>query len=124
VNSPVPKIRGAQPSELTTTYPEPGATHFALSDTQVVSGQGAFLIAYLDDVAIGCGAVWRLNEATAEIIRMYGVLLFHCVHGGRLRSNPPGVDGSLQTLTGWRPQTKLEERARRCIRPPSPPPLG
>ena len=58
-------------AELTTTFPEPGATHFSLSDAQVVAGDGAFLVAYLDDVAVGCGAVRRLDETTAEIKRMY-----------------------------------------------------
>jgi len=51
-------------------FPEQGATHFSLSDAQVVAG-GAFLVAYLDDVAVGCGAVRRLDEATAELKRMY-----------------------------------------------------
>jgi len=53
------------------TFPEPGATHFSLSDGQVVAGDGAFLVAYLDDAAVGCGAVRRLDETTAEIKRMY-----------------------------------------------------
>lgn len=58
-------------AELTATFPEPGATHFSLSDAQVVGANGAFLIAYLDDTAVGCGAVRRLDETTAEIKRMY-----------------------------------------------------
>ena len=52
-------------------FPEPGANHFSLSPTQVDAGQGAFLIAYLDDVAVGCGAVRRLDVTTAELKRMY-----------------------------------------------------
>ena len=43
--------------ELTTTFPEPAATHFSLSDEQLVAGDGAFLVAYLDDAAVGCGAL-------------------------------------------------------------------
>src|SRR5262245_48034609 len=58
-------------SELTATFPEPGANHFSLGGSQVADGVGAFLIAYVDDVAVGCGAVRRLDEATAEIKRMY-----------------------------------------------------
>lgn len=57
--------------ELTGAFPEPGATHFGLTDAQVAPGEGAFLIAYLDDVAVGCGAVRRLDDATAELKRMY-----------------------------------------------------
>ena len=58
-------------AELTTTFPEPGASHFSLSDAQVIPGDGAFLVAYLDDAAVGCGAVRRLDQTTAEIKRMY-----------------------------------------------------
>ena len=58
-------------AELTATFPEPGATHFSLSDAQVAGANGAFLIAYLDDTAVGCGAVRKLDETTAEIKRMY-----------------------------------------------------
>ena len=65
------RLIAALNAELTTTFPEPGATHFSLSDQQVVTGDGAFLVAYLDDMAVGCGAVRRLDEATAEIKRMY-----------------------------------------------------
>jgi GNAT superfamily N-acetyltransferase len=65
------RLIAALNAELTMAFPEPGATHFALSDREVVAGEGAFLIVYLDDVAAGCGAVRRLDEATAEIKRMY-----------------------------------------------------
>ena len=58
-------------AELTAAFPEPGANHFSLSEAQVTAGDGAFLIAYLDGVAVGCGAVRRLDEATAELKRMY-----------------------------------------------------
>jgi len=65
------RLIAALNAELTKTFPEPGATHFSLSHAQVVAGDGAFLVAYLEDVAVGCGAVRRLDEATAEIKRMY-----------------------------------------------------
>jgi len=58
-------------AELKATFPEPGATHVSLTGAQVEAGDGAFLVAYLDDVAVGCGAVRRLDEATAELKRMY-----------------------------------------------------
>jgi GNAT superfamily N-acetyltransferase len=58
-------------AELTATFPEPGATHFSLTGAQVDSGEGAFVIAYLGDVAVGCGAVRRLDPQTAELKRMY-----------------------------------------------------
>jgi GNAT superfamily N-acetyltransferase len=65
------RLIAALNAELTTTFPEPGATHFSLHDAQVLAGGGAFLVAYLDDMAVGCGAVRRLDEITAEIKRMY-----------------------------------------------------
>jgi GNAT superfamily N-acetyltransferase len=65
------RLIAALNAELTTNFPEPGATHFSLSDAQVVAGDGAFLVAWLDDVAVGCGAVRRLDDTTAEIKRMY-----------------------------------------------------
>lgn len=65
------RLIAALNAELTATFPEPGATHFSLSEAQLGTGDGAFLVAYLDDVAVGCGAVRRVNETTAEIKRMY-----------------------------------------------------
>jgi len=43
------RLIAALNAELTTTFPEPGATHFSLSDSQVVAGDGAFLVAYVDE---------------------------------------------------------------------------
>lgn len=67
------RLIAALNAELTIATPEPGATHFSLHPAQVAEGEGAFLVAWLDDVAVGCGAVRRLNETTAEIKRMYVV---------------------------------------------------
>jgi putative acetyltransferase len=39
----------------------------------VAEGEGAFVIAYLDGVAAGCGAVRRIDASTAELKRMYVV---------------------------------------------------
>jgi len=65
------RLIAALNAELTVTFPEPGATHFSLSGAQIEVGNGAFVVAYLDRVAVGCGAVRRLDEATAELKRMY-----------------------------------------------------
>lgn len=65
------RLIAALNSELTAMFPEPGATHFSLSDANVAPGDGAFVIAYLEDAAVGCGAVRRLDETTAELKRMY-----------------------------------------------------
>ena len=65
------RLIAALNAELHSTFPEPGATHFSLTSSQVEAGDGAFIVAYLDAVAVGCGAVRRLDEATAELKRMY-----------------------------------------------------
>ena len=65
------RLIAALNTELMATFPEPGATHFALTSEQVEAGDGAFIVAYLDGVAVGCGAVRRLDETTAELKRMY-----------------------------------------------------
>jgi putative acetyltransferase len=65
------RLISALNAELTAAFPEPGATHFSLSSEQVGPGHGAFVVAYLDNIAVGCGALRRLDEATAELKRMY-----------------------------------------------------
>ena len=70
-SSDAARLIAALNAELKATFPEPGATHFSLTGAQVGAGDGAFVIAYLDDVAVGCGAVRRLDAVTAELKRMY-----------------------------------------------------
>jgi GNAT superfamily N-acetyltransferase len=65
------RLIAALNAELTAAFPEPGATHFSLTGAQVEAGDGAFVLAYLDDVAVGCGAVRRVDDSTAELKRMY-----------------------------------------------------
>jgi GNAT superfamily N-acetyltransferase len=65
------RLIAALNAELKATFPEPGATHFSLAAAEIAPGDGAFVVAYLDEVAVGCGAVRRLDQATAELKRMY-----------------------------------------------------
>lgn len=58
-------------AELSARYPEQGANHFRLDPEEVAEPRGAFLIAYNGSEAVGCGAIRRLDEDTAEIKRMY-----------------------------------------------------
>lgn len=60
-------------AELSSRYPEAGATHFRLDPEEVAESRGAFLIASKDGTPIGCGAVRRIEERTGEIKRMYVV---------------------------------------------------
>jgi transketolase len=72
IESPiVQQLIAALNAELSERYHEPGANHFRLDPAEVVEGQGAFLVAYVGDRAVGCGAVRRNDDATAEIKRMY-----------------------------------------------------
>lgn len=59
--------------ELAGRFPEPGATHFRLDPEEVSDGRGVFLVAYRGDIPVGCGALRRLDSATAELKRMYVV---------------------------------------------------
>src|SRR5689334_20436994 len=65
------RLISALNAELTGTFPEPGATHFSLTTAQVAPGDGAFLLAYLDGIAVGCGAIRRIDASSAELKRMY-----------------------------------------------------
>ncbi len=58
-------------AELSGLYPEPGATHFGLDPEEVTGARGAFLVVYLADEPVGCGAVRMLDGETAELKRMY-----------------------------------------------------
>ncbi|NIM01936.1 MAG: GNAT family N-acetyltransferase [Acidobacteria bacterium] len=58
-------------AELEERYPEEGANHFRLDEDEVVGHRGVFLVAYLDDEPVGCGALRRLDARDAEIKRMY-----------------------------------------------------
>jgi putative acetyltransferase len=67
----VQQLIGALNNELEERYPEEGANFFRLDAEEVADGRGAFLVAYIDDRPVACGAV-RLNEpGVAEIKRMY-----------------------------------------------------
>ncbi len=61
--------------ELNTTlsleYPDEGSNHFRLDSDEVSGDSGAFLVARLDDVAVGCGAFRLTGHQQAEIKRMY-----------------------------------------------------
>ncbi|HYN20282.1 MAG TPA: GNAT family N-acetyltransferase [Thermoanaerobaculia bacterium] len=58
-------------AELSSIYPEQGATHFRLDPDEVADGQGAFLVATRAANPVGCGAVRRIDARIGEIKRMY-----------------------------------------------------
>jgi putative acetyltransferase len=58
-------------AELRSKFPEPGATHFSLSQEQLGEGDGAFLVVYMEGEPVGCGAIRRLDDERAEIKRMF-----------------------------------------------------
>ncbi len=65
------RLIAALDAELSSRYPEDGATHFRLDPNEVAPGHGAFLVARRAGTPIGCGAVRRLDAGTGEIKRMY-----------------------------------------------------
>jgi putative acetyltransferase len=67
----VQTLIGELNAELTERYPEPGATHFHLDPDEVAPGRGVFLVAFLEDEPVGCGAVRLLPGDSAELKRMY-----------------------------------------------------
>jgi SAM-dependent methyltransferase/GNAT superfamily N-acetyltransferase len=58
-------------AELSSRYPEDGATHFRLDPNEVAPGQGAFLVARRAGRPVGCGAVRRVEAEIGEVKRMY-----------------------------------------------------
>jgi len=60
-------------AELSAQYPEPGATHFRLDAAEVSADKGTFVIGYLHDVPVACGAMRCIDAGVAEIKRMYVV---------------------------------------------------
>jgi GNAT superfamily N-acetyltransferase len=62
---------GALNAELSSRYPEDGATHFRLDPDEVAPGRGAFLVARRAGKALGCGAVRRVEAGIGEVKRMY-----------------------------------------------------
>lgn len=58
-------------AELSSRYPEDGATHFRLDPNEVAPGHGAFLVARRAGRPVGCGAVRRVEAEIGEVKRMY-----------------------------------------------------
>ena len=58
-------------AEITERYPEVGANFFRLDTSDVAPGRGTFLVATVDGEVVGCGAVRLLDDADAEMKRMY-----------------------------------------------------
>ena len=67
----VVRLIEALDAELTERYPEEGANHFRLDADEVSDDRGVFLVGYLGEEPIACGAIRRLNKEDAEIKRMY-----------------------------------------------------
>jgi len=72
LSSPVARhLIAALNAELSALYPEPGVTHFTLTEADVAPGNGIFLVARVGEEALGCGALRKWNDREAELKRMY-----------------------------------------------------
>jgi len=58
-------------AELSHLYTEPGVNFFRLLPDELAQGRGAFLIARSERQPVGCGAIRKLDDTTAELKRMY-----------------------------------------------------
>jgi putative acetyltransferase len=65
------RLIGALDEHLAGKYPPEQRFGPNLKVEHLAPGLGTFVIARLDGVAIGCGAVRRLDEKTVEVKRMY-----------------------------------------------------
>ena len=65
------RLIAALDDDLDERYPEFAVNFFSLTPAEVEPGHGAFVLAYVDGVAVGCGAVRSLGGGDAEIKRMY-----------------------------------------------------
>ena len=57
-------------AELSSRYPEPGATHFRLDPDDVAPGHGVFLVARWLGRPVGCGALRSIRDP--ELLRQFG----------------------------------------------------
>jgi len=72
LDSPVAlRLITALNAELAAEYNDATANHFRLDPDEVAPDRGAFLVAWSGSEAIGCGAIRRLDDRSAEIKRMY-----------------------------------------------------
>ena len=59
--------------ELRGRYPNPLDCHFDLTEEEVTPGRGTFVVASVDDLDVGCGAVRLIGEGLVELKRMFVV---------------------------------------------------
>jgi GNAT superfamily N-acetyltransferase len=63
-------LAAAHLAEMEVRYGEPDEWD-GLGPDQLAAPHGTFLVAWIDDVAIGCGGLRRIDDATGEIKRMF-----------------------------------------------------
>ena len=68
------KLIAALNEEIQARYPKPlDAFYFSLDTHEVGPGSGAFALAWVEERAVGCGAVRLIDDDLAELKRMYVV---------------------------------------------------
>lgn len=66
------RLIAALDEELSVAYP-PAQRFGRLPVEEIATGRGRFLVAWVDGVPVGCGAVGMRDEGVAELKRMYVV---------------------------------------------------
>jgi GNAT superfamily N-acetyltransferase len=63
-------LTSAQLAEMEERYGQPDELD-GLAAVQLTPPSGTFIVAWIDDVAVGCGGLRRIDDATGEIKRMF-----------------------------------------------------
>lgn len=85
IDSPVGvALTSALETELNEIYPEEESRYPDITVNEVMEPLGAFLVAYLGEDHIGCGAIRRIGDLDAEIKRIYVKKPFRGMGVGRI----------------------------------------
>ena len=85
IDSPVGvALTSALDTELNEIYPEEESRYPDIAGNEVMEPLGGFLVAYLGEDHIGCGAIRRIGDLDAEIKRIYVKKPFRGMGVGRI----------------------------------------
>ncbi len=109
----VQALMSALNAEIAKRYPEENANFFRLDASETAPGRGAFLVATVDGEVVGRGAVRYLNDADAEIKRMYVTPSFR--GRGTGRALLAALEGEARSLGATRLVLETGERMPEAV---------